>query len=108
MNQHKTVSAKFRPGQLIHHKRFEYRGVVVDVDPVFQGTDEWYEEMARSQPPRDKPWYHVLVDQAEQATYVAERNLEADYTMAPIQHPMLGVHFDRFEKGSYVPRRRAN
>lgn len=32
--------AKFAPGELVHHKRFDYRGVVVDVDPVFQGTDE--------------------------------------------------------------------
>ena len=108
MSRHSSHSAKFRPGQLIHHKLFEYRGVVADVDPVFQGTDEWYEEMARSRPPKDHPWYHVLVDQTQHTTYVAERNLEADYTMAPIQHPMLGALFDRFEEGAYLPRRRAN
>lgn len=108
MSQQISHSAKFRPGQIIHHTLFDYRGVVVDVDPDFQGTDEWYEQMARSRPPRDKPWYHVLVDQAEHTTYVAERNLEADYSMAPIQHPLLGAHFDRFEHGAYVLRRRTN
>lgn len=108
MSHNGSASAKFRPGQLVHHKLFDYRGVVVDVDPGFQGTEEWYETMARSRPPKDRPWYHVLVDQAEHTTYVAERNLVADYTMAPIQHPLLGTLFDRFEDGIYVPRRRAN
>jgi heat shock protein HspQ len=99
---------RFSVGDLVHHKRFDYRGVVIGVDPRFEGTEEWYETVARSRPPKDRPWYHVLVDRAEHATYVAERNLEADYTMTPIQHPMLGALFDRFEDGVYVPRRRAN
>ena len=100
--------AQFRPGQLIHHKLFDYRGVVFDVDPAFQGTEEWYERMARSKPPKDQPWYHVLVDGAEHTTYVAERNLEEDHSLDPIQHPLLGKHFDRFENGAYVRRQRAN
>lgn len=100
--------AQFRPGQLIHHKLFGYRGVVVDVDPVFQGSEEWYERMAKSRPPKDAPWYHVLVHEADHATYVAERNLDADHSMKPIRHPKLGAHFDRFEKGAYVPRRQTN
>ena len=100
--------AQFRPGQVIHHKLFDYRGVVVDVDPVFQGSEEWYQQMARSQPPKDKPWYHVLVHDAAHTTYVAERNLDPDHSMEPIRHPLLGAHFDKFEKGVYVPRRRAN
>ncbi len=35
-----TIRAKFYVGQLVYHKRFDYRGVVVDVDPQFQGDDE--------------------------------------------------------------------
>ena len=34
------------------------------VDGEFAGSDEWYEEVARSRPPKDQPWYHVLVDGA--------------------------------------------
>ena len=49
------LSAKFFVGQLVHHKRFDYRGVVFDVDATFQGTDKWYEEVARSRPPKDRP-----------------------------------------------------
>jgi heat shock protein HspQ len=100
--------AKFFPGQLIHHRRFDYRGVIVDVDADFQGTDEWYGKVARSKPPKDKPWYHVLVNDADHMTYVAEQNLEADNTHDPIKHPALGHFFKRFENGSYVAKARAN
>ena len=72
------TTCKYSVGQIIHHLRFDYRGVIVDLDATFQGTEEWYLEMAKSKPPRDKPWYHVLVDQSFTMTYVAERNLEAD------------------------------
>ena len=60
-------TAKFFVGQIVHHKKFDYRGVVFDVDATFQGTDEWYELVARSRPPKHMPWYHVLVDGAERS-----------------------------------------
>ncbi|MCP4823178.1 MAG: heat shock protein HspQ, partial [Shimia sp.] len=59
----------------------------VDVDGEFEGTEEWYDLVARSRPPKDKPWYHVLVDGSDQTTYVAERHLEADNTCEPVFHP---------------------
>ena len=100
--------ALFSPGQLVHHKLFGYRGVVVDVDASFQLTDSWYEAMARSRPPRDHPWYHVLVHQGNHMTYVAQRNLEADPSGEPIRHPMLEHFFDRFDNGRYLKGERAN
>ena len=100
MTEHYT-SPKFTIGQIICHRKYDYRGVVVDVDPVFQGTEEWYEQMAVSLPPRNKPWYHVLVDGAEHSTYVAEQHLEADPSGHQISHPLLGEFFDRFERGHY-------
>jgi heat shock protein HspQ len=100
--------ARFRVGQPIHHKRFDYRGVIVDVDPVFCGTEEWYEAMAISRPPKDQPWYHVLVHAAAHRTYVAERNLEPDLSGEPIRHPELTWFFEGFEDGVYTARRRAN
>jgi heat shock protein HspQ len=95
-------TAKFSVGELIHHKMFDYRGVVVDVDATFEGTDDWYEKMARSRPPKDEPWYHVLVHEAEHSTYVAERNLEPDQTGQPIVHPVLDRFFGDFRDGTYV------
>jgi heat shock protein HspQ len=101
-------SARFAPGQLIQHRLFHYRGVVVDVDPSFSLSEEWYEQVARSRPPKDQPWYHVLVDGAEQQTYVAERNLEADPSEEPIDHPLVADHFDQFSEGRYRRSRSLN
>ncbi len=100
--------ARFGIGDLVHHRLFQYRGVIVDVDPDFQSTEEWYEAVARSRPPKDKPWYHVLVHGAEHSTYVAEQNLEPDDSDTPIQHPMLEHFFSRFENGRYVGTDRTN
>ena len=88
-------------GQCIHHNKFDYRGVIVDVDGQFSGSDEWYEQVARSRPPKDKPWYHVLVDGSGQMTYVAERHLEKDTSTAPIDHPAIDVYFEGYENGVY-------
>lgn len=100
--------AKFFIGQVIVHKLFKYRGVIFDVDPVFSGTEEWYETMARTRPPRDRPWYKVLVDGARHQTYVAERNLMVDPSTEPITHPLLDECFDRFEDGVYTRRNSVN
>lgn len=94
--------AKFFVGQLIHHKKFDYRGVVVDVDACFEGTDEWYEQVARSRPPKHLPWYHVLVDGAEDTTYVAERHLEPDLQGEPIVHPLVAQLCGEFREGRYA------
>lgn len=98
--------AKFSIGQLVKHKLFGYRGVIYDVDPVFAGSDEWYRQMARSRPPKDKPWYKVLVHDATHETYVAEQNLEPDASQAPVLHPGVGVVFGEFKNGVYRSKQR--
>ena len=100
--------AAFSIGQLVHHKLFNYRGVIYDVDPFFQLSDEWYQEVARSRPPKDRPWYRVLVHGQFNETYVAERNLEPDSSKEPIDHPLVEELFDKFEGGVYVRRQVAN
>ncbi|MEM9290353.1 MAG: heat shock protein HspQ [Acidobacteriota bacterium] len=93
--------ADFGPGQIVRHQLFGYRGVVFDVDAVFMGTEDWYLKVAKSRPPKDKPWYHVLPDGSDQTTYVAEQNLRPAEVLSPIQHPLVESHFDRFENGEY-------
>ena len=102
------TTAKFSLGQMVHHQLFGYRGVVYDVDPQFDGTDEWYHRVAKSLPPRDRPWYRVLVDGSDSVTYVAERNLEPDETGIPIHHPELGEHFFELRGNVYVTYKPAN
>jgi heat shock protein HspQ len=100
--------ARFSVGQIVYHRRFGYRGVVFDVDPVFASSDEWYEQVALSRPPKDAPWYHVLPDGMEHTTYVAERNLEPDAGDAPVRHPLLAELFAGRVGGRYTRRRRVN
>ena len=93
--------ANFEPGQIVDHLRFGYRGVIVDVDAVFSLSEEWYETVAKSRPPKEQPWYHILVDKALHTTYVAERHLALSENLTQIEHPELGHFFSRFEKGHY-------
>ena len=74
----KSAKAKYCIGQLIQHKLFDYRGIILGVDLEFKSTDEWYEMVAKSRPPKNEPWYHVLVHQKGHQTYVAEQNLQLD------------------------------
>ena len=101
-------NAKYSVGQLIVHRLFNYRGVIVDVDPVYQGTDEWYNQVALTRPPKDKPWYRVLVHNALHETYVAERNLEPDDANSPVNNPLINEHFDDFVDGHYITLHRKN
>ncbi len=99
---------KFSVGELIHHRLFGYRGVIIDVDQNFQASEEWYEAVAKSRPPKNRPWYHVLVHQSEASTYVAEQNLEPDDSVEPIDHPMLENFFSKFDNGRYIRNQPAN
>lgn len=100
--------ARFHVGQLVRHCLFDYRGVIFNVDPRFSGDDEWYEQVARSRPPKDAPWYHVLPSGAQHTTYVAERNLDADDSHRPIDHPLLDTLFAEFDGTAYVTRQPVN
>ncbi len=100
--------ARFHVGQIVAHRRAGYRGVVFDVDPVFSLADDWYDEEAVSRPPKDRPWYSVLVDGEEHTTYVAERNLERSDDFTAIHHPLIEDFFAEMRDGTYVPRDRHN
>ena len=98
MTENKT---KFLVGQIVHHKLFDYIGVVFDVDPFFKGQDEWYEYVALSRPSKNKPWYHVLVHTAEHTTYVAEQNLILEKHPKAIQHSHINSLFTKFDGSQY-------
>ena len=105
MNDYK---AKFKIGQIVHHKLFDYSGVIFDIDPIFQSSDEWYEQVAQSRPPKNKPWYHVLVHAAEHTTYVAEQNLDLEENPKVIKHPLINSLFSKFDGMQYHLKSRAN
>ena len=100
--------AKFQIGQIVHHKLFNYTGVIFDIDPMFQGSEEWYEQVARSRPPKNKPWYHVLVHAADHITYVAVQNLDLEEHPKLIQHPLINSLFTKFDGSQYHLKSKAN
>lgn len=100
--------SQFYVGQVVHHRKFDYRGVIIDVDAEFEGDDVWYELVALSRPPKNAPWYHVLVDNADHMTYVAERHLETDDSLLPVNHPYISNIFSSFSDGVYHRRERIN
>ena len=100
-DQRAIPGADFSPGQVVKHRRYGYRGVVVDVDEECRAGDTWY-KANQTQPGRIQPWYHVLVDGAVHTTYVAQENLEADELGAPVAHPLLEQFFTGFENGCHI------
>ncbi len=91
---------KFAPGDLVRHVRYQYRGVVVALDPKCAADEQWYQSN-QTQPDRNQPWYHVLVHETGSVTYPAQSSLEPDDTAEPIIHPLLGQFFSGFADGLY-------
>jgi len=92
--------ARFAPGALVRHRRYGYRGVVVDVDRACRAPESWYQSN-QTQPRRDQPWYHVLVHGSAATTYAAQTSLEADDTGEPVEHPLVAELFRGFGDGTY-------
>ena len=103
----KLNRAKFGIGQVVRHRRYPFRGVIYDVDPVFANTEEWWLAIPEDLRPRkDQPFYHLLAENAETEyiAYVSEQNLLADRSDEPLRHPQIAEMFDRTEGGEYRPR----
>lgn len=90
----------FAPGQLVRHRRHGYRGVVADFDMTCLAEETWY-YANQTRPPRNQPWYHVLVDGSATTTYAAQTNLMADDGDEPVVHPLVEVLFTSFADGRY-------
>ncbi len=100
--------ARFSLGQVVYHRDLEYRGVIIDVDPMFLGDGKTASRAVGDDEPLDRPWYHVLGDGKEHVTYVSESSLRADDSGEPVTHPSLALFFKGYEGDHYVPRRIAN
>jgi heat shock protein HspQ len=100
--------AKFAIGQCIQHRKFDYRGVVVDVDPEFQGTSEQSPLMTAVRMTGTEPWYHILVDNSGREAYVSEHNLVGDDSGEPISHPLLKIFLVESGQGNYQNARQLN
>jgi heat shock protein HspQ len=105
MNKMRT--AKYQIGQVVKHRLFPFRGVIFDIDPVFDNTEEWWNSIpAEVRPRKDQPFYHLFAENAdtEYVAYVSEQNLLPDNSDTPIRHPQVAEVFVRGDDGAYRPR----
>ncbi|WP_416900281.1 MAG: heat shock protein HspQ [Minwuia sp.] len=98
--------AKFSIGDIVKHRIFPFRGVIFDVDPEFNNTEEWWLSIpAHMRPRKDQPYYHLLAENAETTyiAYVSEQNLLWDESGEPVGHPQVDEFFETIRNGRYVP-----
>ena len=103
----KTRTAKFQIGQVVKHRIYPFRGVIFDIDPEFNNTEEWYNSIpAEVRPRKDQPFYHLFAENAETeyVAYVSEQNLLPDNSGEPVRHPQVAETFVRDDRGTYRPR----
>jgi len=99
--------AKFHIGQVVRHRFYPFRGVIFDVDPTFNNTEEWWLSIPEEVRPRkDQPYYHLLAENAETeyVAYVSEQNLLLDDSGEPVRHPQVKELFGALQDGVYELR----
>jgi heat shock protein HspQ len=105
----KPRSAKYAIGEVVKHRKYPFRGVIYDIDPVFANTEEWWLSIPEEvRPAKDQPFYHLYAEnsETEYMAYVSEQNLEPDDSGAPLRNPQIDEVFARSDTGRYV--RKAN
>ena len=98
------VETKFAIGAVVKHRFLDFRGVIFDVDPEFNNTEEWYQSIPKNVRPRkDQPFYHLLAenDEITYEAYVSEQNLLMDDSEEPIKHPLIEEIFSGKKGSSY-------
>lgn len=106
----KPRSAKFGIGDVVKHRKYPFRGVIYDIDPVFANTEEWWLSIPEEvRPAKDQPFYHLYAENSdtEYQAYVSEQNLEPDETGAPLRNPQIAEVFVRSDAGRYIKRQRS-
>jgi heat shock protein HspQ len=96
--------AKYTVGQVVRHRFYPFRGVIFDIDPEFDNSEEWWLSIPEDvRPSKDQPFYHLLAENAETEyiAYVSEQNLLPDQTGQPLRHPQLPELFAEDENGDY-------
>jgi heat shock protein HspQ len=99
--------AKFKLGEVVKHRLHAFRGVIFDIDPVFNNTEEWWLAIPENvRPHKDQPFYHLYAENAETeyVAYVSEQNLLPDTSGEPVRHPQVAEAFDQDDGGGYRPR----
>ena len=98
------IETQYSLGQVVKHKFLDFRGVIYDVDPEFNNTEEWYQSIpSEIRPIKEQPFYHVFAenDQVFYSAYVSQQNLLVDDSKVPVEHPDVSDYFGEFNGQSY-------
>jgi len=101
-----TIETKFSIGDVVKHRFLDFRGVIFDLDPEFNNTEEWYQSIPKSfRPSKDQPFYHLLAENEEifYTAYVSQQNLEHDLSADSLKHPEIPHFFNGFKNGKFMP-----
>src|ERR1700742_3207859 len=102
----KTRTAKFQIGQIVRHRIFSFRGVIFDIDPEFNNTEEWWLSIPEDvRPHKDQPFYHLLAEnsEAKSAPSSPEKIFLPDDSGEPIRHSQVAEIFIKDKSGGYRP-----
>lgn len=105
----RPANVMFHVGQVVRHKKWNYRGVIIGWDAKARAPQSWLGKMH----PQDKkhwqeqPNYSILVDTRDrlspQITYVPQENIEVILN-TQILHPSLDNYFEYYDGGQYILR----
>jgi heat shock protein HspQ len=97
--------ARYRVGDVVKHRIYPFRGIIFDIDPVFNSTEEWWSSIPEEiRPTKNQPYYHLLAEneKTEYIAYVSEQNLLPDDSGKPLRHPQVSQMFVEAD-GAYRP-----
>ena len=100
----------FNIGDIVKHRIYPFRGVIIDVDAEFSNTEEWYQSIpAEIRPSRKQPYYHLMAENSETfySAYVSQQNLVNDGVNGPLEHPDLEEIFNGIDEGKYLLKNEA-
>src|SRR3954452_839691 len=92
----KTRTTKFQISTIVRPRLFSFRGVIFDIDPEFNNTEEWWLSIPEDvRPHKTQPFYLRLAENSdsEYVAYVSEQILWRDYSGEPIRHSQVAEIF---------------
>ncbi len=106
--RYEARSAKYTIGQVVRHRVYPFRGVVFDVDPTFDNTEEWWQCDSRGDPAPKGPAVLPSV-RGKRRDRVCRLRVRAEpaarrHQVNPIRHPQVAEIFEDVENGVYRSR----
>jgi heat shock protein HspQ len=99
--------AKYKIGQWSVTDVFPFPRSRIDVDPIFDNTDEWYESIPAEMPAAQGSAGSIICSPRTPTpntiAYVSEQNLLPDQFSEPIRHPQVAEVFTDASAATAAP-----